>query len=156
MSDLDKLEKVAVVEEVWGFSDCAQPEGWEGGAKTRAEAIEAARERYGEEQTIVWIQRGFRYPASHYVPDSDDVLEFILERMGLSASDEAPCDATDEWPDVSDEARKAIGRTLDYMMDHVDKWADKHCRPNFWMSHGEPEEVDLVAPLAAPPEGTGS
>lgn len=148
MSDLDKLEKVDTAE-VWGWEDCAQPESWRGTAATREEAIENARAEYGEHQSIVWIQRGMRYPASHYVPDSDDVLDYILERMGLSASDEAPCDAADEWPDVSDEARKALGRTLDYMMEHVDKWADKHCRPTFWVAVGEPEQIDLT--LVSPP-----
>lgn len=155
MSDLDKLEKVDVADvDVWGWSDSGHPESWRGTARTREEAIEEARAEYGEQQTIVWIQRGMRYPASHYVPESDEVLEFILERMGLSASDEAPCDAADEWPDVSDEARKAIGRTLDYMMEHVDKWADKHCRPLFWVAVGEPEMIDLVVvnpPMAETP-----
>lgn len=69
-----------------------------------------------------------RPPASQFVPDADGVIEAMAEQVqGSDYSEWA-----DDFPEVSEEARKE----LETLLDPIRAWADRHCSVSFFTVSG--------------------
>lgn len=123
-------------ETVWGFADSDDTERWHGSYKSRQEAIDAGRDHYrgqvdvGQADTF-WIAMGRRPSPAEFLPDVD----WLLEEM-TNAADGAAGEASEEFPDVSDAARKEFG-------DLLEAWAEKNIVVSFWIADGHTEEIPL-------------
>jgi hypothetical protein len=112
----------------WGWADREDASFWQG-ATTREEAIESARETFGED-VDVWIRWGTLANASDCLPDADR----LLDDMSQYAADNGCPDEIDEAFDVADGAGVALEELLA-------AWAAKYVRANWWEPVGSPELV---------------
>lgn len=113
---------------VWGHAGDEHPERWDGTFATRDEAITSGRETYNFSGTF-WIKSGFEADGAEYMPGADQVLELASD----AASGDAGSDATEDFPNVSEEDEKELDKLLQY-------WARKHLKATFWIADDEPAE----------------
>ena len=129
--------------EVWGHGDSEHAERWSGTCATRDEAIKEGRDHYGKDGFS--INSGTPHSASEFMLDVD----FILEETAQRAHDEVG-EVSDDFPDVTDEAKKELETLLK-------TWADKNIKCGFWTADGTAEDIppldDAGQPVASPFSG---
>jgi hypothetical protein len=116
----------------WGYSQCAEPDRWDGHCATREEAI--AEARYEGLEEPFYVCSGAEPDPAKFMPD----VRWIVEHMGENAGDNCG-DIAEEYPDPDIVAEQKLAELLA-------KWARKHCKPRFWVSTGKPERIETVRP----------
>lgn len=111
---------------VWGYAESDKVERWSGMCATREEAIKEGRSKYGD-PPYFYVMSGTQYPASAYVPDAN----WVAEQMAETADGG---EASAEFPEVSDEAKKKLDALLE-------AWADENVPVNFWVADGTAERI---------------
>lgn len=113
---------------VWGYAESDKAERWSGMCATREEAIKEGRSEYRHENPLFfYVIEGTQRPASAYVPDAD----WVVEQMAETADGG---EASEEFPEVSDEAKEKLNKLLE-------AWADENVKVNFWVSDGVAERI---------------
>lgn len=115
--------------EVWGYASSEDCESWEGVCKSRDEAITEGRSEFGDQG--FWVMRGTRPDPAKYVPHIDTILDHMSEDAGEEGGE-----AAEDYPDVTDEGREALGMLLR-------AWARQYARPTFWVADGFAEYITM-------------
>ncbi|MDA4131741.1 MAG: hypothetical protein OK454_01260, partial [Thaumarchaeota archaeon] len=75
-----------------------------------------------------YVMSGTQRPASAYVPDAN----WVAEQMAETADGG---EASEEFPEVSDEAKEKLDALLE-------AWADENVPVNFWVADGTAERIE--------------
>jgi len=118
---------VVVAKTVWGYATSDDCETWSGMCETREQAIKEARSEFGD-VPYFYVMEGTQSPPSAYVPDAN----WVVEQMAETADGG---EASAEFPEVSDKAKKELDELLE-------AWADRNVKVNFWVADGAAERIE--------------
>jgi hypothetical protein len=118
---------VVVAKTVWGYATSDDCDTWSGMCETREQAIKEARSEFGD-VPYFYVMEGTQSPPSAYVPDAN----WVVEQMAETADGG---EASAEFPEVSDEAKKELDELLE-------AWADRNVKVNFWVADVAAERIE--------------
>lgn len=135
---------------VWGYSDY-DDEGFQGAYTSKEEAIEVARDEYGDHQDF-YILRGRYADVAEFCPDLDLAIEGWLEDISEKAYEECG-ELAEDWPSVSNEQREELKESLGPVLKD---WMRKHMKPPAWTPVGQAEKIEKLSeyPDTEPDEST--
>jgi hypothetical protein len=127
---------------VWGYSDC-EDEGFQGAFTSEEEAIEKGNKRFKNEPEtggVFWVQPGSYPPVTKVAPDYNMLAEHVVDLIGDNAHEEWD-EAAEDFPDVSDDAKKELENELKAV---IDAWMTRHLEAPCWEPTGDPKPIRIT------------
>ena len=114
---------------IYGHASYEDAEQYSGTFPTREEAIAEGTTEYGGEP--FYVMAGESPEAASLMPDADHILDI----MAGNAHDNYGHDLTEDFPEVTEEAKAELDALLK-------DWANKHVEVTFWEAVGTPERIE--------------